>query len=31
MIAYNVAPTPLQLIAKALHSIDVLHPFSGYY
>ncbi|CAD6504545.1 BgTH12-00054 [Blumeria graminis f. sp. triticale] len=30
MIACGVAPTPLQLVAEALHSFDVFHLFSGY-
>ncbi|CAD6499060.1 BgTH12-04712 [Blumeria graminis f. sp. triticale] len=29
MIVCSVAPTPLQLVAEALYSFDVLHPLSG--
>ncbi|CAD6499406.1 BgTH12-03522 [Blumeria graminis f. sp. triticale] len=31
MIVCSVAPTPLQLVAEALYSLDVLHSLSGYY
>ncbi|CAD6503825.1 BgTH12-05570 [Blumeria graminis f. sp. triticale] len=31
MIACSVAPTTLQLVAKALYTSDVLQPLSGCY
>ncbi|CAD6501209.1 BgTH12-01463, partial [Blumeria graminis f. sp. triticale] len=31
VIACSVAPTPLQLVAKALYSFNVLQPLSGCY